>query len=1096
LLEEKQKPFALKVWPHIHLKEALGDRKFRAWKSAQEKKNTVASGNETSRFSANESDPSSEQSAIDLNVLLSSAYDENRDLTHQGQRGSLRTSNENVESQRISDAKDRDVIRKCLEKTYEGASNRPARFVRRNSTIISTDDSSFRENGVDLVKEAEAALRNPSAQRFLVSVLSQRTRLESQRKRRLSQDNIDGMGARYRQTSNQSSVSRLQPYAFDCLVRLCNAMLEACMQELDYEAAYRLLTHTAGFCTVTNAIDTVANDDQNKIIYMTKRIGMHPIFADLRLWERVLLIHQQDRQKDKTSGLGSNSGASSGRTTPTDRSEDNVDADEYEAAVSTLYEMLGYGVAAEDLAKFATRVADERGWFSTERGHKLLVLARRLSVKRDEGDFEGSGGAGEIDLMNAATGVIGDNDSSTELVHGSSNDLVNGLGPGTIEPEKNPMEWKEIAWSHPAIDNSRLGSNFSASGYNNLLGNMKSRNIRGGPQSTNSAQHRSVSTSKTSVPTSSSNNEDDVLDPEGCFGRVAVTSLASFGSSVIATGGLDGSIFLAHTICHGLKDEDEDDDSISKQKRFTSPNQYEHDFISGVRLEWDQSFTRASTSSSLNDSDSGVGAVTCLAATRGPGYRQVSTNAAEKESFDDEDELLIAMEGCRVIAGTTCGELRLWSVKDICANILATKDGSIDSMAGDTVTAAMGDMHIHQGNHIDGATSSFTRGSQSNGINSRSKNPFRGRALSGHRGGVSCLDVPSHIYRPDSLVTGGGDGLIKLWSLRQSTNIRRSVAKSTSVGNVATRHALAVQSSNSTKTLFGNRDSTSRTEAGSLHGRSKGPAGIEPQDVLTGHGGKILCVKVAWHGDRLLSGGADRTLRSWDLQQGGGKCINTMGGHLGWVTHVDYWGPHTMISASTDRAIALWDARAGKSPLFVLRYHRAPVSDLLIGSRTEFQMVSAGADGAVATWDFRRLAGSGRVIDSTSSTSVAAVKQSFNTQTVREPIAMMNHCQEGKRVKSSGAVLLSSGAGLFERSVLSVGVDGKMKEWDMASGHLLAEQYAGHSDVVSCLSTFSHSEGIRHSGTQDDIDSSSLGGTITASWDGTVRLRKLVHQCR
>ena len=44
--------------------------------------------------------------------------------------------------------------------------------------------------------------------------------------------------------------------------------------------------------------------------------------------------------------------------------------------------------------------------------------------------------------------------------------------------------------------------------------------------------------------------------------------------------------------------------------------------------------------------------------------------------------------------------------------------------------------------------------------------------MSGHRGGVTTLDVPSHIYRPDSLVSGGADGLIKLWSLRQSTGRR------------------------------------------------------------------------------------------------------------------------------------------------------------------------------------------------------------------------------------------------------------------------------------------------------------------------------------
>ena len=39
----------------------------------------------------------------------------------------------------------------------------------------------------------------------------------------------------------------------------------------------------------------------------------------------------------------------------------------------------------------------------------------------------------------------------------------------------------------------------------------------------------------------------------------------------------------------------------------------------------------------------------CLAVASGPGYWYVSTDISETYSFDDKDELLIAMEGCRVI---------------------------------------------------------------------------------------------------------------------------------------------------------------------------------------------------------------------------------------------------------------------------------------------------------------------------------------------------------------------------------------------------------------------------------------------------------------
>jgi len=224
----------------------------------------------------------------------------------------------------------------------------------------------------------------------------------------------------------------------------------------------------------------------------------------------------------------------------------------------------------------------------------------------------------------------------------------------------------------------------------------------------------------------------------------------------------------------------------------------------------------------------------------------------------------------------------------------------------------------------------------------------------------------------------------------------------------------------------------------------------EPQDVLTGHGGKILCVKVAWNGDRLLSGGADRTLRSWDLQQGGSRCLLTMCGHLGWVTHAEYWGPHTIISASSDRTVGLWDARNSPSPLFVLRYHNGPISDLYVGNRDDYQMMTAGADGRIATWDVRYF-------------SLGTKKKST---TIRQPLTQINHCQYKNQ---SGGVWLSSR--LFSKSLESIGMDGIVKTWDPTTGTLRHERFLQHSDVISSYLT-----PIPHT-------------TITTSWDGTLRYR-------
>ena len=911
--------------------------------------------------------------------------------------------------------------------------------------------NTFEENGIDLIAEAESALRNPSAQRFLVSVLSQRARLESQRRK----DGGHGQGARQRQTT-QSSVSRLQPSAFECLVRLAIAMLEACMEEQNYLSAYQLLTHTAGFCTVSKApydkggnasVGAAATDDQSStIVYMTARIGIHPIFADLKLWERVMANHLQDRPKDRTgSGGGARGDANSGGGG--DGSDDEADeSDEYEAAVTTIYEMLGYGVPAEDLAKFATRVSEERGWFATERGQALLMLARRLSSKRDEGDHAGGAKAGDLDIMA--------NGDQMEKMQGSMSNLQIGADilKAMDEEDKVKMAWTQIAWAHPAGDAPSLSAMSAASRQNISRGASKrgdmynTLNQTGGDAADNSLAMASP--------------VGDVIEPNGFVGKAAVTSLASFGANCVATGGLDGSVFLAHTIRFKSRD---------------NPNP----FVSGTRLEWGNTGTRGigvgSTSSAI-DGEFGVGAVSCLAAARGAGYRQSRPGASRRLSSDDIDdgEMLSAMDGCRIVAGTTGGDLRVWSVKDIYASSIAAANADGSDAAAEALSASVAETR-HQ--HTSGATSNSNRrrsgaATEDNlAAASRLKYPLKGRALSGHRGGVTCLDVPSHIYRPDSLVSGGADGLIKLWSLRQSTGRRGGLTSQASV-------------------RFGR---TGGDTAPAVRGRNA--LGTEAIEVLTGHSGKVITVKTAWHGDRLLSGGTDRTVRLWDLAGSGGKCLNTLEGHLGWVTQAHYWGPHTLVSASTDRSIALWDTRAGNHALFVLRYHLSPISDLLVGSRTEFLMVSSGADGAVATWDFRAISGVGGK-DPASQAITKPQPQAGggggnSTKTIREPVCTMSHCQEGKGVRKSGAVLLSKGA-VHERSVMSASsVDGKMMEWDVVSGRLLGKQRTGHTDVVSCLSTFMESDGLIRS---SEDKSSNMGGLITSSWDGTIRMKRLQLQ--
>ena len=80
--------------------------------------------------------------------------------------------------------------------------------------------------------------------------------------------------------------------------------------------------------------------------------------------------------------------------------------------------------------------------------------------------------------------------------------------------------------------------------------------------------------------------------------------------------------------------------------------------------------------------------------------------------------------------------------------------------------------------------------------------------------------------------------------------------------------------------------------------------------VFSGHRGEIQCVVFSLDGTSLVSGGADRTVKLWDVQTGG--VVNTFSGHTGWVYSVSISADYTTVaSVSSDGTIRLWDTRIG-----------------------------------------------------------------------------------------------------------------------------------------------------------------------------------------
>jgi hypothetical protein len=136
-----------------------------------------------------------------------------------------------------------------------------------------------------------------------------------------------------------------------------------------YEPAYSFLKDTAGLYT------TAPESSDYSVVYMTGRIGQHPIFADLGVWEKVKNLHLA-AHIDEKDGEKRKAGAQEGQALDKDDAE-------YEAAKATLYEMLGYGIPAEELARLSAASVKTMDGFSLN-GKTLLLLARRLSVRQSK----------------------------------------------------------------------------------------------------------------------------------------------------------------------------------------------------------------------------------------------------------------------------------------------------------------------------------------------------------------------------------------------------------------------------------------------------------------------------------------------------------------------------------------------------------------------------------------------------------------------------------------------------------------------------------------------------------------------------------------